>query len=824
MRKRPTIAIALPPIVLFLLLPVATNVATTGIPEGLAPYLWLAWPIALLLATPVVVSEVRNRRLRTLWGGAAAGGGPAPEAEGVTPRNLPRDIPDFTGRGQHVDMIARHIGASVMSPTVTIAAIHGMPGVGKTSLAVHVGHRIQGRFPDGQLFIDLRGFAPGVVAAEPTDALESLLHQLGVPAGKIPPTLDERVSHFRTRIAGRRLLILLDNAKSEHQVRQLLPGSPGTAVIVTSRSRLGGLEGAQQISLETMRDNEAIALLTKIVGTGRLADRTTQASEIAGLCGHLPLAIRLAGARMASRPNWSASTLADRLRSQRRRIEQLRAGDMSVVAAFAVSYENLDLRGRLVFRALGLSTGGDIDVTAVAALAGIDATEAAESLDELVDGHLVDESPDARYRMHDLLRQHARDVAVRIDPPELRRQAQIRMLTHYLAKASKACATLDPTCRRIEIPGSPSEPDQASISYAEALRWFEVERSNLVAAISLAVEMRADEYVWRLALALHPYFLLRGGMDDWVSTKKLAVDAARRLDDAVAEADALLSLGIASRRLGRCQDGVKYQLLALERYRSVDDKVGEMNSLVNLGIVYRRLGRYRDAVEVQEAAIELHEALRDQVGEASALTNLGLVYQRLGQYPESLACHQKAYEMARRIKEHHCVAMAATNIGIVYERMSRLDEAFAQHELALGIAQEIGDQHVEGHTLNNLGVVLSRSGKHDDAIKYHRSGLELLRQTGSRGDECEALNDIGYALYGRGDYRGAKTNFDDALKMAQQIGDRYLEARALYGRALVLRRKDRSGASRSYREAIAIFSELGVPEAAELREPSFELH
>ncbi|MEU4564203.1 tetratricopeptide repeat protein [Actinoplanes sp. NPDC023936] len=820
MRKRSIFTLAALPIVLFLLLPVAGNIAATRVPAWLEPYLWLSWPLTLLLAVPAVVSEVRNQRIRHMIDRLSGSDGSGSRTADVPiPRNLPRDIPDFTGRQDRVDAIVEHLGASADASTVTIATIHGMPGVGKTTLAVHAAHRAENLFPDGQLFVDLRGFAAGVAAAEPMSALENLLQQLGVPVATMPATLDERVAAYRTRVAGRRLLIVLDNARSENQIRPLLPGSPGAAVIITSRVHLGGIEGAMQVPLDVMPEAEACDLLTKIVGRDRVADQRGDVTEIASLCGHLPLAIRLTGARMVSRPRWSAAGLAERLRSVRQRLEHFRSGDMSVVAAFALSYENLRPEVQQVFRAMGLGPGGNLGAPAIAALAGMPVADAEAILEELIDVHLVEEPSDGHYGMHDLLRQHARDVAVRIDRPGDLRAAQIRLLTHYLARAAPASAILDPTCRPITMPGNLTADVPPCGSYDEALKWFEVERRNLVAAVKLADELKADEFVWRLTMALHPYFLLRGYTDDWVATGELAIQAARRLGNVTAEADVRQSLGVACRRLGRPTEAVEHHEQALSGYQRGNDKSGEMSALTQLGIAYRRLGRYSAALDVQRKAVALHDELRDPSGEAATLTNLGLVYQRLGRYDDSLRCHERARTIAGNIPERHCEAMANTNIGIVYERTNRLEDALNSHQAALTIAKEIGDRHVEGHTMNNIGIVLRRIGRHDEALDYHHRGLELLRKTGSRGDECEALTDIGHAYREVGQDGAALESFDIAYDVARHIGDRYLEARALQGRARTVRHRDRATADRDHRAAVAIFSELQVPEAEEPLDP-----
>lgn len=824
MRRLSSVTVVLLSFVLVLLLPTLTNVAAGALPATWRPYLWIAWPLAAVLSVPVILSEVRKSHASHAVDKEPHTSAPERGGEQTIRQELPRDVPDFTNRDAELERIAGLLGDALdKSPTVPVLAIDGMAGVGKTTLAVHAAHRVAPSFPDGQLFVDLHGFAPHA-AVEPSEALYTLLRALRVPSEKVPQGLEERAGLYRHRLAGKRVLIVLDNARSEHQIRPLLPGAPGCAVLVTSRAQLAGIEGASHLPLSVLGRDEAAELFTKIVGTDRVASDAASVTEVAEICGRLALAIRIAGARMATRPNWSAATLARRLREQREGIPELRVGELDVSLAFSLSYEQLEPAFQRVFRRLGLHPGVSFDTAAAAALGDVGLRLADEILDGLVEVHLLDELADGRYRLHDLLRQYAREVAMAAESPEDLQAACQRLVSYYLRQAGSASHMLDPQLRSVV---APLESGPAGLggfdTYAKALSWFEVEHPNLVAALRAAVGYTMDQDVWRLAYVMYPYFFLRGFTDDWIRTHELALAATSRLGDVLAEADTLFGLGVACRRLGRSEQALDYQQQALARYQQVEDLQGQARTLTHLGIAYRRLGRYPEALNSQQEALKLHAEVNDRQGEANALTNLGIIYERLGRYQESLDSHLRALRLARDIGDRHAEAMTLTNLGIVYERIGQCDTSLDYHRQALVLARDIGDRHVEGHTMSNLGVVLTRQDSHDRAMAHHKAGLELLRKTGSRGDECEALIATGDSLRQHGDQAEARDYYQRGCQLARQIGDRYLEARALEGRALVEPATDVPGSRSDWDAALQIFAELGVPEADRVRRRVTEL-
>jgi tetratricopeptide (TPR) repeat protein len=809
------VTVTLLPFVVILLLPTVTNIAAGDLPSSWRPYLWIAWLLAFLLSIPVIVAETRKSRSSEGPQAQATASRPADRAQALR-RDLPRDVPDFTNRDEELNRIAHLLGDTHSQKlTVPVLAIHGMAGVGKTTLAVHAAHRVAASFPDGQLFVDLHGLTANA-AIEPAEALEILLRGVGVPAEQVPQALTERASMYRDRLVGRRILVVLDNAASERQVSPLLPSAPGCAVLTTSRGHLAGLEGAYHLPVDVLGPEAATELFTKIVGIDRLGAEAASVGEITDMCGRLALAIRIAGARMATRPKWSAATLLHRLHDQQWTGE-FRIGTLDVPVAFSLSYDQLDAVDQRVFRALGLHPGVNFDLAAAAALGDVGPHLARQVLDELVEASLLNEGADGRYQLHDLLRQYAREVSMATDSTEEQQAAFARLVSYYLRCAGSAGRLLDPEQRNV-LTQAPATAGPGSFStYAEALSWLETERSNLVAVLRAAARAGRDADVWRLTYVMYPYFFLRGSIDDWIETHELALPATRRLGDPLAEADILFGLGVACRRLGRYQESLGYQQEALTSYRAAGDIDGQITTLTNLGIAYRRLGRYGEALDHQERALALYADSPDRRGEAAALTNIGIVHERLGHYQKSLEYHARALRLAREVKDRHAEAMTLTNTGIVHERLGEFRDALRHHRQALALAHDIGDQHVEGHTMNNIGVVLNRMGSQDDSITHHTAGLDLLARTGSRGDECEALIDTGDSLREHGEDQPALDHYRRALQLAGQIGDPYLEARALAGQASVTATTDADASQRDQDKALRIFEELGVPDANPFR-------
>ena len=429
-----------------------------------------------------------------------------------------------------------------------ISAIAGKAGVGKTALAVRVAHRLRPRFPDGQLYVNLRGAE--AQALDPAEVLAGFLRALGVEGAVIPEGLEERVRLYRSRLADRRVLVVLDNAASEAQVRPLLPGSHGCAVLVTSRARLGGLEAAHSLTLDVLDPDQAVALLAKLAGPGRVAAEPEAAQQIVRLCGWLPLAVRIAGARLAGRPHWRLALLAERLADEHRRLDELATGDLEVRASVALSYHGRGEQERRLFRLLGLLAAPSFPAWVAAALLDIGLAEAEGLLERLVDAQLVeaagqDQAGQLRYRLHDLLRVYARERLHAEEPASAQQASLERVLQAYLTLAEQADALLEPSGLNHyggDPARGPRDHPAAAIVERDPLGWLEAERASLVAAVEQACDAGLGELGWRLADALAGFFQLRAHWDDWQHTHALALAAARRAGDRDAEGRVLASL------------------------------------------------------------------------------------------------------------------------------------------------------------------------------------------------------------------------------------------------------------------------------------------
>ncbi|WP_438296132.1 ATP-binding protein [Streptomyces sp. HUAS TT7] len=689
-------------------------------------------------------------------------------------RYLPYGIPDFTGRTAEVARLVELVSGGASA--VVVSAIDGMAGVGKTTLAVHAAHLLAGRFPDGQFYCDLHGFTPGYAPMGPAPALEALLRMAGVDGARIPHTLQERSALWRTTLSGWRALVVLDNAADTEQVRPLLPGSASCAVLVTSRRRLLSLEGAVPLSLDVLPEVEACALVTRIAGHNRVADAPEAVAEIAELCGYLPLAIRMAAARLAHRPAWSAEDLTSELRAGRR--PSGRGGnEQAVSAAFALSYARLSPGHQRLFRLLGLHPGADLDAYAAAALADTDVATARQWLEELVDVHLLEQHEPHRYQLHDLLRRHTQEVLGETEPPAQREEAERRLLDHYLRTALNARPLVAPGQRLLpfEIACPPSDTPNVS-DRASALAWYEAEHANLVALITHAAARGSSEHVWQYTHVLQHFFDIRGRTLDWVNTHELALAATEGLGNRLAHAETLTSLAVACWYAGRHEDAFNRGMEALALCREIDDAWGEAVVLTNFGIVQGQLGKSEEAIDLHQQALALYSGIDAPWGEALSLTSLGAVYARLGRPAEALDHHRRALERYRSIGDPWGEALTLTNIGTGYRQLGQFAEAVGHHARALSLSRRMGDRRAESEVLNDLGATYHAAGRSDASHRRHQLALDIAR----------------------------------AIDSSPQI------ARAHQGIADTLAPDDPDTARNHAQQALAIHGELNAPETTEL--------
>jgi tetratricopeptide (TPR) repeat protein len=662
---------------------------------------------------------------------------------------------------------------------VTVVAIDGMPGIGKSALAVHAAHRLAetGRHPAGLLFVDLQAHTAGHEPVGAGAALDTLLRQLGVPAERIPASVTARAALWRAELAGRSAVIVLDNAAGTEHVRALLPGASASLVLITSRRRLVDLDGAHAISMDVLQARAGTALFASIVGERARAEPGA-VLDVLQLCGFLPLAVRIAAARLRHRPRWRVEHLAARLRDERRRLAELSTSDRSVGAAFTLSYEHLDAGQQRMFRLLGVHPGRDIDAHAAGALTGAHAADAEDLLEDLLDANVLVQYVPGRYTFHDLLREHARALAAAEETAEARDAALTRLLDHYRGTAAAAIDLLYPfgKLRRPAVPetGVPTVPFRDA---ADAGAWLEAERANLVAAAAHAADHDRRLRAGQLASVLHPYLDGHAHHADAVTMHTGAVEAARRNGDKRTEARALL----------------------------------------DLAWVYWRQGRYAESSGTCQAAMGLCREIGDSFGESRAHNTLGNVC--LAQHEYERAHHHLAQALAlsREIGNPVGEAYALNNLGISHERQGRHDEAVDHHQRALALHRRLASRNGEARALDLLGQAHLRLGHYEVARLHHQQALELYRAQGNRGDEAAPRNGLGDVARTIGDLDEAIEHHSDALAIARELGNRPEEARAHRALALIRRDLGSPDAARAHAEqALELYAGLGVPDAEEI--------
>jgi DNA-binding SARP family transcriptional activator len=663
----------------------------------------------------------------------------APESEPAIapPAQLPADIGDFTGRETHVaQLCALLVGGDVSSGpgVVRIAVVNGAGGLGKTTLAVHAAHQVRADFPDGQLYVDLLGAS--AQPADPGEVLARFLRDLGVPGDKVPARNDERETLYRTRLTGRRVLILLDNAKDAAQVRPLLPGSSSCTVLVTTRNRTPDLASTRFFDLNVLEDTEALALFSRIVGEERSAAEPDATAEVLVACAGLPLAIRICAARLAARRQWRIATLAGRLRNEHRRLDELSTGDLAVRASFQVSYDSLRAPARgadpaRAFRLLGLWQGSWISRSAAAALLGEPEDDTADALETLVDANLLESSAPDWYRFHDLLRVYATECAQAEEPEAGRAEAVGGLLLWYLDTAEAAADVVSPhryVVARELAPGGHSP--LAFVDTEEALAWYDGELANVVAATRQAALAGLHEIAWRLPTTVFPLFNRRSNWADCVTALRVAAESGRSTGAGLGEALVRYQLGWALARL-RDETAFGYLEQALVIRRDLGDTVGEAQAAIGLGEGYLKIrGPGADALRYMQIAVDLLRPTGASSLRGIALNNLGEVYWELGDPDAAAECYAQARD----------------------------------------IFHEIGGQ-TEGHALHNLARVYLYLDRVDDAIACLTDAIRQHRLFGDLVGEATALKHLGQAYVRTGDLAEARASWTAALTIFEQIDE-----------------------------------------------------
>jgi tetratricopeptide (TPR) repeat protein/transcriptional regulator with XRE-family HTH domain len=654
--------------------------------------------------------------------------------DGPAPRQLPTAVADFTGRAAELQRLTQLLNSAGASRpgTVVISAIGGMAGVGKTALALYWAHQVAGRFPGGQLYVNLRGFDPSGVPVTAPDAIRGFLDALGVAPERVPASPEAQAGLYRSLLAGRRMLIVLDNARDEQQVRPLLPASAGTLVLVTSRSQLTGLaaaDGARLLSLDVLAHGEAMELLAARIGRARAAAEPGAVSEIANLSACLPLAVTIAAARAATRPSLPLTALVDELRNASGRLDALDAEDpaASVRVVFSWSVRHLSSESARMFRLLGIHSGPDISGPAAASLAGRDPARARRALGELGRAHLITERIPGRYALHDLLRAYAAEQAHDAGSEPERDAAIGRVLDHYLQTAGHAAHLLNPSHEPVVLaaPGPDAAPEQPA-DHRQALAWFEEEHQVLLAAVSLAAQSGFDVHAWQLAWALAPYLQTRGHWQEWVATQRTALTAATRLGDVVAQAVCSRLLGAAYSDVGNYGETRRLLTASLALYQRLGNRLGEAKVQHNLAVLAEGQGRHADVLGHAEKALSLYQAIGDKASEAAALNNVGWTRARLGDYEQARALCRRALAICTEVGHHWLEGYVWDSLGYAEHHLGHLGEAAACYQRALGLHREAGDRFTEAEALSHLGETYQAAGKLEQAREAWQQALAIF--------------------------------------------------------------------------------------------------
>ncbi|MGC9666175.1 ATP-binding protein [Planosporangium sp. 12N6] len=701
------------------------------------------------------------------------------------PAQLPADVAGFVGRTDHLRHLTKLRDDGDRPAAVVISAIAGTAGVGKTALAVHWAHQALDRFPDGQLYANLRGYDPEQPTT-PGEVLARFLTALGVPGPEVPADPDERAARYRTEIAGRRMLIVLDNAATVEQVRPLLPGTGSCMVLVTSRDSLAGLvavHGAHRLDLDLLPPADAVTLLRRLIGYRVDADPDA-ATRLATQCAHLPLALRVAAELAVARPTTPLAELVTELTDQQSRLDLLDAdGDprASVAAVFSWSIRNLPPDAARTFRLLGLHPGPDLDAHAAAALAGTGLSPARRALDRLARAHLVHPTGPGRYGLHDLLGAYATSLTTAQDSDTDRRAASTRLFDYYLTTAAAAAERLHMVGAhdRPDLP-APTTPTPDLADPEAARRWLDTERPCLAMAAAHTAAHGWPGHTVRLSMILYRY-LEGSSYTDALTIHGHARDAARQAGDLAGEGRALLGLAATNFRLGRVDPAVDQFDRALALFRRAGDRVGEARVLTNLGVIEENRGRYQAAADRYEQALALYRQSGYRDGEAHVLAGLAIVEERLGRYQTAIAYYEQAMPVYRQVGNRTGEGQVLNNLGVVEERLGRYRSSHDHHEQALALFRQAGYPAGVANALVNLGLVEERLGRHRTATDHHEQALALFRQLGQPRGEAWALYGLGSVHTRLGHPDQAIALHQQALALFRQSGDRYGEARALNG-------------------------------------------
>jgi DNA-binding SARP family transcriptional activator/tetratricopeptide (TPR) repeat protein len=761
---------------------------------------------------PSPLLQQLHQRILTADPTLTAGSPPAPDPGTATAMfSMRADIPTFTGRDAELHVLLDTVLATLNDPVdergaadgevgggvraIAIHTVDGMPGVGKTAFSVHTAHRLADRFPDGNIFLDLRGHTPGQQPLTPGAALESLLRAAGVDPKQVPPTLEDRARLWRDRVAGKRVLLVLDDAADHDQIRPLLPGTAGNLVLITSRHRLAALDGVTPLTLDVLSPDQALALLARLAG--RIPD--PGGDDHAGMvrivdrCGYLPLAITLAGAQLRSHPTWSTTYLADLLAVEHERLEHLDVGDRSVRAAFDMSFQHRPATQQLLFRLLGVHPGPNIDAFATAALTDWSVRDARRGLAGLHVDHVIEETGPGRYRLHDLLRVYARTLATDLDPDD-RRDALDRVLTYYRYTVQKANTHL-PEFHTSPLPPITTAPAQAPglDDPTTAHGWLTEELSTLIACVQHAATGPTTPAAGHLATALHPFLRASGYSEYALDIHQTALTAARRSDDQVGQANALVHLGDIQQLRGEFAAATGNLTSALDLYTTLGNRLGQANALVHLGRVRYMRSEHAAASDSLIRAIDLYTAIGNRPGQANALMSLGDMQYLTAKWAAATDSLTRALDLFTAMGNRLGQAKARTYLSFMQYQQGEYAAATDSLTSALDLYTAIGNRVGQANALANLGRVQSSQGQYATATDSLTRGLDLFTAMGNRVGQINTLTNLGRVQSSQGQYAAATDSLTNALDLSIATDTPSNQANALTNLGIVQRLRGEYG-------------------------------
>ncbi|BCJ41905.1 hypothetical protein GCM10010168_88020 [Actinoplanes ianthinogenes] len=767
------------------------HLTTTAATEPPPPADPVPPPVPPVITNPIV-AEIREPAIVPVPPTSAAppvSAAPV-SAPGISPVPclLPTDIADFTGRNQQIDAIQTQFGLAADDATqyaVPVVVMAGKPGIGKTTLAVHAAHRLAARYPDGQLFADLHGRHAEQVG--PMRVLERFLRALGVPGTEVPEPIEERAELYRTLLADRRMLVVLDNAGDESQVRPLVPGTSQSAVLVTSRSRLAGLPGAVHIDVDVFNPEQSMELLSRIAGAERIEAEPDSAAELAELCGHLPLALRIAGARMAARPQWSVDNLVERLENEARRLDELKHSGMGIRASISLTYDHLEDDARRLFRLLTVLDFPHFSGWVAAALLDTGFNDAQDLLDDLADAQLIETTSSdgrgvhAQYRFHDLIRVFARERLAAEDPVEERDRALERALGALLFLAEEARRGLYGNFLRVpaEAPLHPLPARQVRQLVDPPLPWFERERLTIVAAVRQAAQAGLAKHSWSLAMTAVTLFESRIYLSDWRETHQIALEAARQAGDERGQAAILYSLGSLHIGEQRYPEALRLLASADELFLRAGDPLGRAMVSRYVGFVDRMTGRYAEAAENYTRALETFREGGDLVAVAYVLHSLAQVKLEQGDLDAARTLLPEALDYARRSGSRRVEAQALHRLGETHLQAGEAKPAIEVLRQALTVVRELGDPVGQAYALQGLGAAHLRAGAFTEAAEALREAMELAVTAAERMVEARVSMVLGELAMAVGNPPQAVVHLHRSLGLFRAISVPQLEARVL---------------------------------------------